>query len=84
MNSAQPTKAVDLNSSVRFVAEERALYGLLAEFEEHDQLLEAARRAFAEGYRSMDAFSPFPIEGLAEVRGMNSAWSPSSRCWAAR
>lgn len=49
--------------------EEKTLFGLMAEFEEHDQLLEAARRAYAEGYRSMDAYSPFPVEELAEALG---------------
>lgn len=49
--------------------EEKTLYGLMAEFEEHEQLLEAAKRAYAEGYRRMDGFSPFPIEGLAEALG---------------
>jgi hypothetical protein len=49
--------------------EEKVLYGLMAEFEEHEQLLEAAKRAYAEGYRRMDGFSPFPIEGLAEALG---------------
>ena len=50
-------------------APEKTLYGLMAEFEEHDQVLEAARRAYAAGYRRMDAFSPFPVEGLAEALG---------------
>jgi Protein of unknown function (DUF3341) len=49
--------------------EARTLYGLMAEFEEHEQLLAAARCAFAEGYRRMDGYSPFPIEGLAEALG---------------
>ncbi|HWC58409.1 MAG TPA: DUF3341 domain-containing protein [Verrucomicrobiae bacterium] len=49
--------------------EEPALFGLMAEFEEHEQLLAATRRAYAEGYRRMDAYSPFPIEGLAEALG---------------
>jgi hypothetical protein len=49
--------------------EEKVLYGLMAEFEEHEQLLEATKRAYAEGYRRMDAFSPFPVEGLAEALG---------------
>jgi hypothetical protein len=48
---------------------EKRLYGLLAEFTEHDQLLQAARKAYAVGYRRMDAFSPFPIEELAEALG---------------
>lgn len=49
--------------------EEKELFGLMAEFEEHDELLAATRRAYAEGYRRMDAYSPFPIEGLAEALG---------------
>jgi hypothetical protein len=50
-------------------AKERVPHGLMAEFEEHEQVLEAARRAYAEGYRRMDAYSPFPVEGLAEALG---------------
>jgi hypothetical protein len=47
----------------------KKLYGLLAEFTEHDHLLKAARRTYAEGYRNIDAYSPFPIEGLPEAIG---------------
>jgi hypothetical protein len=56
-------------SRISIEVEEKVLYGLMAEFEEHQQLLEAAKRAYSEGYRRMDAFSPFPIEGLAEALG---------------
>ncbi len=49
--------------------EEKKLFGLMAEFEEHEELLAATRRAYADGYRKMDAYSPFPIEGLAEALG---------------
>jgi hypothetical protein len=56
--------------------EEPALFGLMAEFEEHEQLLAAARRAYAEGYRRMDAYSPFPIEGLAEALGQENSAIP--------
>jgi hypothetical protein len=45
------------------------LYGLMAEFEEQDEILAAARLAYERGYRRMDAYSPFPIEGLAEALG---------------
>jgi Alternative complex III, ActD subunit len=48
---------------------ENRLWGIMAEFEEHDQLLKATRRAYAEGYRQMDAYAPFPVEGLAEALG---------------
>lgn len=45
------------------------LYGLLAEFDNPTDLLLAARRAHDEGYRKMDGYSPFPVEGLAEAMG---------------
>src|SRR5207249_4530762 len=43
------------------------IYGLLAEFREPEELLEAVRRAYDAGYRRMDAYTPFPVEGLAEA-----------------
>jgi hypothetical protein len=45
------------------------LYGLVAEFHTPEELLAAARKAHAEGYRTMDAFAPYPVEGLAEAIG---------------
>lgn len=44
--------------------------GLLAEFENAQQLLGAVRRTRSEGFRSIDAFSPFPVEGMAELLGL--------------
>jgi hypothetical protein len=43
------------------------ILGLLGEFGSEVALLDAARRARAEGFRCIDAFSPFPVEGMAEV-----------------
>jgi hypothetical protein len=43
--------------------------GLLVEFATADQLLEAARQARANGYTAAEAYSPFPVEGLAEALG---------------
>ncbi len=65
----QRTAVVGFPSRVPTAEEERTLYGLIAEFEEHEEVLEAAKRAYAAGYRRMDAFSPFPVEGLAEALG---------------
>ncbi len=45
------------------------LYGLLAEFETPAALVAAARQARAEGYVRLEAFSPFPVEGLAAAIG---------------
>lgn len=39
----------------------------LAEFADPDALSVAARRAAASGHRLVDAFTPFPVEGLAEI-----------------
>jgi hypothetical protein len=49
--------------------QKRTTHGLLAAFRNRDDLLEAATRAHAEGYRKMDAYSPLPIEGLAAALG---------------
>jgi len=51
-------------------------YGLLAEFEDPQRLVEASRKAHAEGYRKMDAYSPFPIEELHEAIGFHHTRLP--------
>ena len=46
-----------------------AIYGLMAEFEDATSLVAATRRAHEQGYRRMDAYSPFPIEELHHALG---------------
>src|ERR687891_2082059 len=53
-----------------------SLYGLMAEFDAPEALLEAARRSFADGYRRMDAYTPFPVDGLAEAIGFHKTRIP--------
>ncbi|HEX4653382.1 MAG TPA: DUF3341 domain-containing protein [Candidatus Udaeobacter sp.] len=45
------------------------VFGLAAEFSVHEDLLRAAEKAYTAGYRRMDGFAPFPVEGLAEALG---------------
>lgn len=45
------------------------IYGLMAEFGADHAVLAATRAAYDRGYRKMDAFAPFPVEGLAEALG---------------
>lgn len=47
------------------------LYGVIAEFDDPQSLLDAAHAVRADGYTSVDAFSPFPIHGLAEAIGFH-------------
>jgi hypothetical protein len=54
----------------------KPLYGLLAEFETPDELLKAAHRTHDAGYQKIDAFSPLPIEGLAEAVGFHGTILP--------
>ena len=41
-------------------------YGLMAEFDSPTAIVAATRRAYVEGYRQMETYTPFPVEGLAE------------------
>ncbi len=66
---------------------EQTIYGLMAEFATPEQLLEAAHRTHDAGYRRIDAFAPFPIEGLAEAVGFHRTQAAAggaacAGCWA--
>jgi Protein of unknown function (DUF3341) len=55
----------------------RALtYGLMAEFDTAEQLLAAAEHAYGAGFRNMDAYTPFPVEGLADAIGFRKTAVP--------
>ena len=46
------------------------VYGLMAEFENPEELIAAARQAREAGYRKIEGYTPFPVEGLAEAIGI--------------
>lgn len=52
------------------------VYGLMAEFDSAKDLVAAAHKAHRAGYRKLDAYSPFPIEGLAEAIGFHKNGVP--------
>jgi len=45
------------------------LHGVMGEFETPEQLLAASKKAREAGYKHIDAYTPFPIEGLAHAIG---------------
>ena len=47
------------------------IYGMLAEFDSASNLVAAARKTHEAGYRKIDAYSPFPVEELAEAIGFH-------------
>jgi Protein of unknown function (DUF3341) len=51
-------------------------WGLLAEFESPERLVEAAASAKALGLRKIEAYTPFPVEGLREALGIRTTRLP--------
>src|SRR5215475_2134223 len=56
--------------------EQPGLYGLIAEFDDPNAAVAAARRTFEEGYRRINAYSPYPIEELSEAIGYHRNYVP--------
>ncbi|SEJ14416.1 DUF3341 domain-containing protein [Paraburkholderia diazotrophica] len=52
------------------------IYGLLAEFGTSDALLGAARLAREDGYRYVEAYAPYAVEGIAEAVGFRGSSMP--------
>jgi len=52
------------------------IYGLMAEFDSPTELVLAARHTYAEGYRKLDAYTPFPVEELSEAIGFHKTNVP--------
>ena len=52
------------------------LYGLMAEFDNPTELVEAARKTYDAGYRRINGYSPFPIPELWEAIGFHKTRLP--------
>ena len=58
------------------MAERPRIYGVLAEFDNPTTLIQAVRAARREGYQRMDAYTPYPIEEVAEALGFTKTRLP--------
>ena len=65
-----------MESERAMTGDSQRLFGIVAEFAEPEELLRAAERATEAGYRRVEAYSPFPIEGLAEALRFRRTWVP--------
>lgn len=52
------------------------IYGILGEFSTPRGLISAAKQAREAGYTSIDAYTPFPVEGLNEALGLKRTLVP--------
>ena len=52
------------------------IHGLMAEFKSPEALLAAADASTARGYTQMDAYTPFPVHGLARALGKRRSTLP--------
>ena len=59
----------DVATASRTGEQGTALYGLAAEYEGPEQVVAAAKAAHQAGYRHMDAYTPYPVDGLDGALG---------------
>lgn len=57
-------------------AEEKTVYGLLAEFDTPDEVLEAAEKVRDAGYTRWDVHTPFPVHGMDGAMGIRRTVLP--------
>jgi hypothetical protein len=55
---------------------ETVIFGLMAEFDRPERLIDGVRQAQAAGFTGIDAYSPFPIAGLADALGFRDQRVP--------
>jgi hypothetical protein len=51
----------------------KTLYGVLAEFRNPKELIDAAKLVNQNGYRNFDTFSPFPIHGMDKAMSLQKS-----------
>lgn len=56
--------------------EDRSIYGLMAQFSGEKEIVAATKAARDQGYRKMDAYSPYPVEALPGALGRRGTVIP--------
>ena len=51
-------------------------YGLMAEFGSSQEIVEAVRASHGAGYQRIEAYTPFPVDGLSEALGLRKSPVP--------
>ena len=67
---------LSVNDTKAHAQQEQALHGLTGAFRTGELLVEATRKAYEAGFRQMDAYSPIPVDGLAEAMGRRGTAMP--------
>jgi hypothetical protein len=52
-------------------ATQNAIYGVVGEFTDGEELVDAARTLREQGYSKLEAFTPFPVHGIDEAIGIS-------------
>jgi hypothetical protein len=52
------------------------IYGVMGEFETAAQLIKATEKTREAGYKDIDAYAPYPVEGLSEALGLKRSLVP--------
>ncbi|HEY5895368.1 MAG TPA: DUF3341 domain-containing protein [Chthoniobacterales bacterium] len=52
------------------------VYGMVAEYDRAEEIVSAAAEIYRQGYRRIEAFTPYPIEGLGETIGFRKTGVP--------
>lgn len=58
--------------------EEQGIYGVIAEFDDPNAVVAAARQTYAAGFRRINAYSPYPVEELSEAIGFHKNMVPAA------
>ncbi len=72
-NRGADIRAAEIDRAQR----KHSVWGITAEFDETEPILNAARAARRAGYTRMDAYTPMPVEGMSDAIGYRNKQMPA-------